>query len=277
MHNLVKTFLTSINFDNLSGENKPDFVINKKFFIKGDNKMKKIKKFLLTMAMTMALGTSAFAASGFEFLLQAEGGINFGIPTKETKDLSSEIKGQLGGFAGVDAQIGYMFQVKDGFGISVLGELGYAHTTRALTQKYEELGTKISIYAAYIMDSFQIGLLPKFNIGAFAIGIGGGVKLPVSFQLSSKSKIGNQIIEEGKEKIYMKVFRDNYSPAVIGYIKGTFDYSIFFTNKLAFNIGLYLGYDMLKTKAIPEIGEKSEIEGVFDIGVELGLKFGPKA
>ena len=34
---------------------------------------------------------------------------------------------------------------------------------------------------------------------------------------------------------------------------------------------------MLKTKAIPELGEKSEIEGVFDIGVELGLKFGPKA
>ena len=75
----------------------------------------------------------------------------------------------------------------------------------------------------------------------------------------------------------MKVFRDNYSPAVIGYIKGTFDYSIFFTDKLAFNIGLYLGYDMLKTKATPELGEKSEIEGVFDIGVELGLKFGPKA
>ena len=27
-----------INRDNLSGEKKPDFVINKKFFIKGDNK-----------------------------------------------------------------------------------------------------------------------------------------------------------------------------------------------------------------------------------------------
>ena len=238
--------------------------------------MKKIKKFLLTMAMTMALGTSAFAASGFEFLLQAEGGINFGIPTKETKDLSSEIKGQLGGFAGVDAQIGYMFQVKDGFGISVLGELGYAHTTRALTQKYEELGTKISIYAAYIMDSFQIGLLPKFNIGAFAIGIGGGVKIPMAVQYSYKYEAGDEKIQD-KGKLNMKEFREMYSPAVIGYIKGTFDYSIFFMDNLAFNIGLYLGYDMIKTKAIPEIGEKSEIEGVFDIGVELGLKFVPKA
>ena len=236
--------------------------------------MKNIKKVLIIMAMTMIFSVSAFAASGFEFILNVPLGLGIGIPTKSEKDI--KWKSGIGFDAGVTAQLGYMFQVKNGFGISVLGELGYAHTTRALTQKYEELGIKTSIYTAYIMDSFQIGLLPKINIGAFAIGIGGGVKIPVAFQLSSKAKIGDTTIK-GKEKIDMKVFRDNYSPAVIGYIKGTFDYSIFFTDKLAFNIGLYLGYDMLKTKATPELGEKSEIEGVFDIGVELGLKFGPKA
>ena len=236
--------------------------------------MKNIKKFIVIMAMTMIFSVSAFAASGFEFILNVPLGLGIGIPSKSEKDI--KWKSGIGFDAGVSAQLGYMFQVKSGFGISVLGELGYAHTTRALTQKYEELGIKTSIYAAYIMDSFQIGLLPKINIGAFAIGIGGGVKIPVAFQLSSKAKIGDTTIK-GKEKIDMKVFRDNYSPAVIGYIKGTFDYSIFFTDKLAFNIGLYLGYDMLKTKATPELGEKSEIEGVFDIGVELGLKFGPKA
>ena len=236
--------------------------------------MKNIKKFIVIMAMTMIFSVSAFAASGFEFILNVPLGLGIGIPTKSEKDI--KWKSGIGFDAGVSAQLGYMFQVKSGFGISVLGELGYAHTTRALTQKYEELGIKTSIYAAYIMDSFQIGLIPKINIGAFAIGIGGGVKIPVAFQLSSKAKIGDTTIK-GKEKIDMKVFRDNYSPAIIGYIKGTFDYSIFFTDKLAFNIGLYLGYDMLKTKATPEIGEKSEIEGVFDIGVELGLKFGPKA
>ena len=236
--------------------------------------MKNIKKFIVIMAMTMIFSVSAFAASGFEFILNVPLGLGIGIPTKSEKDI--KWKSGIGFDAGVTAQLGYMFQVKSGFGISVLGELGYAHTTRALTQKYEELGIKTSIYAAYIMDSFQIGLLPKINIGAFAIGIGGGVKIPVAFQLSSKAKIGDTTIK-GKEKIDMKVFRDNYSPAIIGYIKGTFDYSIFFTDKLAFNIGLYLGYDMLKTKATPELGEKSEIEGVFDIGVELGFKFGPKA
>ena len=38
---------------------------------------------------------------------------------------------------------------------------------------------------------------------------------------------------------------------------------------------------MIKTKAIPasefQEEKKSEMEGVFDIGIELGLKFGPRA
>ena len=86
--------------------------------------MKNIKKILLTMAMTMALGTSAFAASGFEFLFQLAGGAGATILSKEAKDVYE--KGGLSADADVSAQIGYMFQVKDGFGISVLGELGYA-------------------------------------------------------------------------------------------------------------------------------------------------------
>ena len=243
--------------------------------------MKDLKRLFFIISIFAIFNISAFAKSGFEFILGIPIGGNYAYPSKNMKVAVDYVKYEMSGFFGFDigviSQLGYMFQVKSGFGISVLGELGYAHTTRALTQKVEDAGVKVSLYAASIVDSFQIGLLPKINIGAFAIGIGGGVKLPVSFQLSSKSKIGNQIIEEGKEKIYMKVFRDNYSPAVIGYIKGTFDYSIFFTDKLAFNIGLYLEYDIMKTKALPELGEKSEIEGVFDIGVELGLKFGPKA
>ena len=47
--------------------------------------MKNIKKFLLTMAMTMALGTSAFAASWFEFSFQLDGGAGAAIPNKEVK------------------------------------------------------------------------------------------------------------------------------------------------------------------------------------------------
>ena len=54
--------------------------------------MKNLKKIILTMAMTMALGTSAFAASGFEFLLNVPFGMHKSYPNKETKYLGVNIK-----------------------------------------------------------------------------------------------------------------------------------------------------------------------------------------
>ena len=229
--------------------------------------MKNFKKILLTMAMTMALGTSAFAASGFEFILNVPLGVGIGIPSSLYKEMGYDKSG-VGFDGGVAAQLGYMFQVTGGFGISVLGELGYHHSTYALSAKEGENSMSMS----YGFDSFQIGLLPKFNIGAFAIGIGGGVKIPIAAQMSYKVKYGGQE-EKGKEKVDVASF---LKTPVIGYFKATFDYSIFFTEKLAFNVGLYLGLDFLESQQVSE-GLSGETLGIFDIGVELGLKFGPKA
>ena len=56
------------------------------------------------------------------------------------------------------------------------------------------------------------------------------------------------------------------------YFKLIFDYSIFFTEKLAFNLGAYLGYDIginYKTSNVKRIDS-------FDIGLQLGLRFAPK-
>ena len=288
MHNLVKSFLTSINFDNLSGEKKPDFVINKKFFIKGDNKMKKIKKFLLTIAMTMIFSVSAFAASGFEFLFQLAGGAGVVIPNKEAKDLG--IKGTLSADADVSAQIGYMFQVKEGFGISVLGELGYSFDVYSMGYGDTTVTSVGGIYSAkdgldigLFYHSFKIGLLPKFNIGfggrhGLAIGIGGGVKIPISGRFSTTSTIAGEgaTIEEVKFTDGINLKRqdivDLFSPSVIGYMKVTFDYYLFFTDNIAMNFGLYLGGDFGPKQKETKIGGDA-----FDIGLQLGFRFGPKA
>ena len=219
--------------------------------------MKKIKKFILTIAMTMALGTSAFAASGFEFILNVPLGLGIGIPTKSEKDAQSN-KSRVGFDAGVAVQLGYMAQVVNGFGISALFELGYAHDSFALTIFGEK--------ASFSLDSLQVGLLPKFNIGAFAIGIGGGIKFP----LAGSMKVGGVT-----ERIPMGAFM-MFSPPVVGYVKATFDYSIFFTEKLALNVGLYLAGDIAKTEMFSD-GSGPVGVSSFDIGVELGLKFGPKA
>ena len=224
--------------------------------------MKKIKKFLLTMAMTMALGTSAFASSGFEFLLNWSGGLKIGIPNKAAKTIGYE-KG--GGFdTAITAQIGYMFQVKDGFGISLLGELGYAFDYYNM-----ETDTAINMGVSSMFNSFQLGLLPKFNIGfggrhGLAIGIGGGVKIPIS---------GDFNLDGGfTETIKREDIVSMYNPALIGYIKASIDYYLFFTDSIAMEFGLYLGGDFAPKQKDTKIGLDA-----FDIGLQLGFRFGPKA
>ena len=68
-----------------------------------------------------------------------------------------------------------------------------------------------------------------------------------------------------------------FSSPVIGYVKATFDYSIFFTEKLSLNVGLYLAGDIAKTFLFEDGNGNPGGFSSFDIGVELGFKFGPKA
>ena len=247
--------------------------------------MKNIKKILLITAMTMALGTSAFAASGFEFILNVPFGLSVGFESIDWGMLPNEngvtqrkiddASPGIGFDIGVAAQLGYMFQVKDGFGISVLGELGYSHDTISGTYGKLEGGDGISfsgIKAIYTLEQFQIGLLPKFNIGAFSIGIGGGVKIPISAK--ERVKIDSLGLDA----------KDKFKPAdaVQGYVKLTFDYSLFFTDNLAMNFGLYLGYDTpLTATAVDASYFTTLFERVivhdFNVGLQLGFRFGPKA
>ena len=247
--------------------------------------MKNIKKILLTMAMAMALGASAFAASGFEFILNVPFGLSVGFESIDLGMLPNEngvtqrkiedASPGIGFDIGVAAQLGYMFQVKDGFGISVLGELGYSHDTISGTYGKFEGGEGISfsgIKAIYTLEQFQIGLLPKFNIGAFSIGIGGGVKIPISAK--ERVKIDDLGLDE----------KDKFKPAdaVQGYVKLTFDYSLFFTDNLAMNFGLYLGYDTPLTATAADASyftalfERVTVHD-FNVGLQLGFRFGPKA
>ena len=254
--------------------------------------MKKIKKFLLTMAMTMALGTSAFAASGFEFILNVPFGLSIGFQQVDVgvnvenpagsgvqQAVVAEAKSGVGFDIGVAAQLGYMFQVKNNFAISLLGELGYSHDTIAATYGKPNVDTYNGfnfdgLKATYTLEQFQIGLLPKFNIGAFSIGIGGGVKIPISAK--EKLALGGDLDT-----------KDTFKPdvPVQGYVKLTFDYSLFFTDNLAMNFGLYLGYDTplyaTKSGAGNSYFTTFGMDGVwihdFNVGLQLGFRFGPKA
>ena len=238
--------------------------------------MKNIKKILLITAMTMALGTSAFAASGFEFILNVPFGINWGIPNKIAKE--NDMTGRLGFDVGVDAQIGYMISVKDGFGVSVLAELGYSYDIYQLDRK-----TLYGLDMSAWYHSFKVGLLPKFNVGvgngAIALGIGGGVKIPISGRLGISYGVEtadgkNEYIDifDIKNELKRQDIVDLFSPSIIGYVKVTFDYYLFFTDNIGMNFGLYLGGDFAPKQKDTELGLNA-----FDFGLQLGFRFGPKA
>ena len=281
--------------------------------------MKNIKKILLITAMTMALGISAFAASGFEFLLNVPFGMNVGIP-KYTKGLTLVDEGNMpiGADVGIDAQIGYMFQVKENFAISALAELGYSWDLYGFDyNSYENVSMPFPIVGdvnanvSYLINckqsyhSFKIGLLPKFNIGigskgAIAIGIGGGVKIPGSGKLkitttgdaTVTSPIQTTIGFDDKREVAVKRkdITDTFTPAVIGYLKVTFDYYLFFMDNIAMNFGLYLGgafgpdvKDLNIVSRIsgfdfaPQLNDTKIGANAFEIGLQLGFRYGPKA
>ncbi|WP_052767687.1 outer membrane beta-barrel protein [Brachyspira hyodysenteriae] len=243
--------------------------------------MRSMKKIILTLMMTSVLSVSAFAASGFEAILNVPIGLSVGFHNFKLKDVpfKNEIEKQakqnsgVGFDIGVTAQLGYMFQVKEGFGISVLGEIGYSHDSYAFVNASDKKLTQ-----SFTFESIQVGLLPKFNIGAFAIGVGGGVKIPLSGKLYSK--YDGKDVTGSPVKANSSDIKDNFKTPVIGYIKATFDYSIFFTDNIAMNVGLYAGYDfgmsMSEQLAPKDVFEYMNFSS-FDIGLQLGLKFGPKA
>ena len=164
-------------------------------------------------------------------------------------------------------------------GVSILGELGYSYDSYRHYYSGEigsvaKAKTTIGLY----MHSFQIGLLPKINIGSFAIGVGAGVKIPVSSYSITKTEASAGSIGGNFGTEEVKLNRDdikNYDRNVIPYMKVTFDYSFFFGSKMALNVGAYLGYDF-------GLAQKSNIDneytGVdsFDIGLQLGFRFAPK-
>ena len=159
---------------------------------------------------------------------------------------------------GVEANIGYMFNIKENMGMSLLGSLGYGFTGFSYS-KNNDINFKSSVHDIYI------GFYPKFNIQGFSIGVNTGVK----FGLASSNLLkysGSDLKTETK-----------IQPRT--YIKGTFDYSLFFDDNNALNIGLYIGYDwgFKWNKNISDSGISSgDSYGNLDVGVQIGYRFGPR-
>lgn len=234
-----------------------------------------MKKIILILILITS-SINVFAASGFEAILNVPLGLSVGIPTGIQQD--ANIKGTAGFDSGITAQLGYMIGIGK-IGISILGELGYSYDSyRMYMSSVINNNNKMDVYGSIYTHSFQIGILPKINIGQFAVGLGAGVKIPISAVNEVKTDytiLGFEDSSTINSKLNRNDIENGYDKNVIPYIKLTFDYSFFFTSKIALNVGAYLGYDFGLASKSPIDGEYTGIDS-FDIGLQLGLRFAPK-
>lgn len=252
--------------------------------------MKYLRKIFTTMALMTIFSASVFAKSGFEFHYNALIGVGVSFPTTSMKDMG--FKNDIG-FDGTGLfQIGYMRQVKEGFGISYLLELGYNFSSYTISGKPDfnslisgilsemfgininpnQVGmpNDISVALDFTFYNIQIGLFPKFNFGNFSIGIGGGIKIPVIGEMSVTATAIN--VEE-TQKLSRTDIADFFNPPIFGYVKTSLAYSFYLTDKVALDVGLYLSYDIMQF--INE-GGKDEYGGTLNTGIIFGVKFGGK-
>lgn len=252
--------------------------------------MKYLRKIFTTMALMTIFSVSVFAKSGFEFHYNALLGVGVSFPTTSMKDMG--FKSDIG-FDGTGLfQIGYMRQVKEGFGISYLLELGYNFSSYTISGKPDfnsivsdalnemfgininpnqaGMPNDISVALDFTFYNIQIGLFPKFNFGNFSIGIGGGIKIPVIGEMSVTATAIN--VEE-TQKLSRTDIADFFNPPIFGYVKTSLAYSFYLTDKVALDVGLYLSYDIMQF--INE-GGKDEYGGTLNTGIIFGVKFGGK-
>ena len=119
--------------------------------------------------------------------------------------------------------------------------------------------------------------MPQINIENFAIGLGFGLKIPLAaeyeFKRTGSRNNDREIVENIKAKLNRKDIEDTYSRNIIPYLKLSFDYNFFFTEKFAVVVGAYLGYDF----GLPVAGSSQNIRlDSLDITAQVGLRYGSK-
>ncbi|WP_028329511.1 hypothetical protein [Brachyspira alvinipulli] len=243
--------------------------------------MKKIRIFAVLIC-ALLFSKFSFAESGWQFGVMIPIGASFSFynvnfSSQATSDYMNNYKkstGTIGFDIGVNLQGGYL--VSDGdIGISLLADLGYSHDSFGLTSSYQNTaGKKVDVKEYYTFENLSVGILPKFHYKNFGIGLGLGVKIPLYLTHSTESKIDNTSTKTYGYYNASKI-DDVIKNSVITYVKLTFDYSFYVADDIALLLGAYLGTDFgLDLRGAEVVMVESRDLASFDLGVQLGVKFG---
>lgn len=229
--------------------------------------------FIIALIFSIIFTKESFASSGWQFGFNIPIGVSFGFykvrfsseASQTYKDNYAERKSSVGFDAGLTFQTGYL--IGDGEkGISLLVDVGYSHDTFAIR------GTDIKEY--YTFENMQLGILPKFHKGNYAVGFGIGIKIP--FQLIHTAETyANNVKSETTTKYSVDQLDSLFKDALITYVKFSFDYSFYLSDKIAVLLGAYIGGDFnLDARGSDKVNVENRNLSSLDVGLQIGLKLG---
>ena len=120
------------------------------------------------------------------------------------------------------------------------------------------------------LNNISIGLLPRINFGFLSIGIGGGIKIPISMRYSTEG----QYRYSDKYKLDFGDIRDSLTEIYYPYLKASVDFLIKGQNRFMMTLGVYANYDFpfnLKNDGILDAAISRRNIASFDIGFQIGF------
>ena len=183
------------------------------------------KKYIIFIILLISTYKTSFSEikGGFEAIINVPLGMGITVKQKNV-DVQGNPKGKVNFQGGIEANLGYMFQIKEEMGVSLLGVLGYSYTE----SKYSKYDDKVQY--KFIDNDLYFGIMPKFNFYSCSIGLNIGYKITLTPNSIYYSP------ETGEKEI-------NHDHYLRLYIRGTFDYYFFAGLDSSINLGFYIGYD----------------------------------
>lgn len=158
-------------------------------------------------------------------------------------------------------QPGVFFSYYDTISSAIFLDIGYGKDR----YEFRYVENENRIVENFRLNNISIGLLPRINFGFLSIGIGGGVKFPISMTYS---------IDNKKYKLDLGDIRDTLNNFYYPYIKASVDFLIKGKNKFMMTLGVYANYDFpfnLKNNGILKDAYSKENIASFDIGFQIGF------
>ena len=166
-------------------------------------------------------------------------------------------------------QPGIFFSYYDTISSAIFLDIGYSKDRYEF--RYGEGDSRI--VENFTLNNISIGLLPRINFGFLSLGIGGGIKIPLSMVYS----VENQYSYPEKYKLDFGDIRYTLSDIYYPYLKASIDFLIKGQSKFMMMLGVYANYDFafnLKINSVLQYMAKSkENIASFDLGFQIGLYF----